>query len=135
MSNKIFSDLHNLGFDNLNNMNIYKKDDNNSIVEDKKKEVNKLSHIYEKEVTCPVCNNVLKVKAVKSSSYRFASKDSDLFMRFGIINPYFYDVWICDNCGYASLKNDSSFDVNNYESQGKNISFFQNFLKKAKGIR
>lgn len=106
MSNNIFSDLQSLGFDNLNNMNIYKKDDNTSIVEDKKKEVNKLSHLYEKEVTCPVCNTVFKAKAVKSSSYKLASKDSDLFMRFSIINPYFYDVWICDSCGYASLKND-----------------------------
>jgi len=106
MSNKIFSDLQSLGFDNLNDINIYKKDNNTSIVEDKKKEVNKLSHIYEKEVSCPVCNNVFKAKAVKTSSYRLASKDSDLFMRFSLINPYFYDVWICDNCGYASLKND-----------------------------
>lgn len=123
MSNKIFSDLHDLGFDNLNNINIYKKDDNNSIVEDKKKEVNKLSHIYEKEVTCPVCNNVFKVKAIKSSSYRFDSKDSDFFMRFDIINPYFYDVWICDNCGYASLKNDfgrlSDFQIDAIATQVK----------------
>lgn len=106
MSNKIFSDLQGLGFDNLNNINIYKKDNNNSIVEDSKKEVNKLSHLYEKEITCPVCNTIFKAKAVKSSSYRLASKDSDLFMRFSVINPYLYDVWLCDNCGYASLKND-----------------------------
>lgn len=116
MSNKIFSDLQSLGFDNLNDINIYKKDNNTSIVEDKKKEVNKLSHIYEKEVSCPVCNNVFKAKAVKTSSYRLASKDSDLFMRFALINPYFYDVWICDNCGYAALKNDfgrlSDFQIN-----------------------
>lgn len=116
MSNKIFSDLQNLGFDNLNNINIYKKDDNTSIVEDKKKEVNKLSHLYEKELTCPVCNNVFKAKAVKSSSYRLGSKDSDLFMRFTLINPYFYDVWVCGNCGYAALKNDfgklSDFQIN-----------------------
>lgn len=123
MSNNIFSDLQSLGFDNLNNMNIYKKNDNNSIVEDKKKEVNKLSHLYEKEVTCPVCNNVFKAKAVKSSSYRLASKDSDLFMRFALINPYFYDVWICDNCGYAALKNDfgrlSDFQINAIITQVK----------------
>jgi len=43
-------------------------------------------------------------------------KDSDLFIRYSIINPYFYDVWVCNECGYAAMKRDfnkiKSFQIN-----------------------
>lgn len=62
--------------------------------------------IYEKEICCPVCKANIKVSVVKVNSPRVASKDSDLFIRYNGINPYFYDVWICESCGYSALKND-----------------------------
>ena len=33
-------------------------------------------------------------------------KDSDFFIRYSLINPYFYDVWVCNSCGYAAMKAD-----------------------------
>ncbi|SFD15774.1 DUF2225 domain-containing protein [Clostridium uliginosum] len=63
-------------------------------------------HLFQKKVTCPVCNNIFKVNVVKVNSPRILSKDSDFLLRYSIINPYFYDVWICNNCGYAALKAD-----------------------------
>lgn len=63
-------------------------------------------HIFDKSVVCPVCNNHFKTKAVKSKSPRILSKDSDFFIRYNIANPYFYDVWICNSCGYAAMKSD-----------------------------
>lgn len=62
--------------------------------------------LYNKEVTCPICGNVFKAKAVKTSAYRMIKKDTDLFIRYSVVNPYFYDVWLCNSCGYAAMKSD-----------------------------
>ncbi|AKN34227.1 hypothetical protein Ccar_21900 [Clostridium carboxidivorans P7] len=62
--------------------------------------------LYNREVTCPVCGNEFKTKAVKTSAARILRKDSDSFIIFDVINPYFYDVWICNKCGYAAMKRD-----------------------------
>jgi len=62
--------------------------------------------LYEKEIVCPVCGNVFKVKAVKSSSYRIIKKDTDFLIHYSVINPYFYDVWLCNKCGYTAMKAD-----------------------------
>lgn len=75
----------------------------NNLSTDKK---NELELLYNKKVHCPVCGFNFHVKAVKSSSYRLGSKDSDFFLRYTLINPYFYDVWLCNECGYAALKID-----------------------------
>lgn len=64
------------------------------------------SLLYDREVTCPICGNIFKAKSIKTSSYRILKKDSDLFIRYSIINPYFYDVWVCNECGYAAMKTD-----------------------------
>lgn len=62
--------------------------------------------LFDKKVTCPICNNTFNVKSVKVNAPRITSKDSDLFIRYSGINPYFYDVWICNKCGYSALKSD-----------------------------
>lgn len=106
MSNNIFSGLENLGFDDVHNLNIYKKDDPNKDEVKEEKTAPKLSPIYDKEVICPVCQSTFKAKAVKSSHCRIDKKDTDFFIRYLSENPYFYDVWLCNNCGYASMKID-----------------------------
>jgi len=63
-------------------------------------------HLFNKSVVCPVCGYKFKTKAVKTKSPRILSKDSDFFIRYNIANPYFYDVWICNSCGYAAMKSD-----------------------------
>lgn len=63
-------------------------------------------NIFLKQVTCPVCNNIFKTPTIKVNIPRVISKDSDFFIRYSIENPYFYDVWLCPNCGYAALKTD-----------------------------
>lgn len=100
MDKNIFSGLENMGFDNIDHINIYNKE-TETITENKEK-----SFLYNKEVTCPVCNHVFKAATVKSSAYRMIKKDSDFFIRYSLINPYFYDVWVCNSCGYAAMKTD-----------------------------
>lgn len=69
-------------------------------------DTNILNHLFDKQVVCPVCNSHFKVKTVKSKSPRVISKDSDFFIRYSSINPYFYDVIICNSCGYAAMRGD-----------------------------
>ncbi|WP_297426765.1 DUF2225 domain-containing protein [Clostridium sp.] len=65
-----------------------------------------LNHLFDKQTICPVCDSHFKAKTVKSKSPRIISKDSDFFIRYSVINPYFYDVVICNSCGYAAMKSD-----------------------------
>jgi len=67
---------------------------------------NILNHLFDKQVICPVCDSHFKTKTVKSKSPRIMAKDSDFFVRYSIANPYFYDVCICNSCGYAAMKSD-----------------------------
>lgn len=65
------------------------------------------NYLFDKTVTCPVCNSTFKTACVKSKTPRIDSKDSDFFIRYTKkINPYFYDVWLCNSCGYAAMKSD-----------------------------
>ncbi len=78
-----------------------------------------LNNLFDKQVICPVCNSHFKAKTVKSKSPRVISKDSDFFVRYLGVNPYFYDVLICNSCGYAAMKSD--FD--NIKSHKKELVF------------
>lgn len=63
-------------------------------------------YLFNKEINCPVCGVKSKVPFVKIKAYRIKSKDSDLYINYSLINPYFYDVWLCNECGYAAMKSD-----------------------------
>ncbi|WP_315121068.1 DUF2225 domain-containing protein [uncultured Clostridium sp.] len=103
MNNNIFSGLEKLGFEDIEDIKIYKDTDDEE-KDDKKSSIN--SPLYNKSVICPVCGYAFKAKSVKSSHYRIGKRDSDFFIRYLTINPYFYDVWLCNSCGYAALKVD-----------------------------
>lgn len=65
-----------------------------------------LNHLFDKQIICPVCDAHFKTKTVKSKSPRVVSKDSDFFIRYSVVNPYFYDVILCNSCGYAAMRSD-----------------------------
>lgn len=104
MDKKIFAGLENMGFDNIEDIKIY--DNKTETVKENNEVKHEKSLLYNKEVTCPVCDHVFKASTVKSSSYRMIKKDSDFFIRYSLINPYFYDVWVCNSCGYSAMKAD-----------------------------
>lgn len=80
-------------------------------------------NIFLKKVLCPVCNKTFETPTVKVNIPRISYKDSDFFIRYSIENPYFYDVWICPNCGYSALKTDFS-KIRNFQKEliKKNIT-------------
>lgn len=85
--------------------------------------MNITDHIFDKKIECPVCRQNFNTKAVKVNSPRVSSKDSDFFIRYSVVNPYFYDVWICNSCGYAAMKSDFN-KIKSYQRELvlKNIS-------------
>lgn len=116
MAKGIFSGLEDLGFDNIDNVDLYnKKSEDEEDVYGQESEIEKeKALLYDKKVTCPVCENTFKARTVKTSAYRIQKRDSDFFIRYSLVNPYFYDVWVCDKCGYSSIKSDF-FKIRGYQ--------------------
>lgn len=79
-------------------------------------DTNILDHLFDKKVICPVCGANFTVKVVKSKSPHIIGRDSDFFMHYSVINPYFYDVWICNSCGYSAMKADFE-KIKSYKKQ------------------
>lgn len=124
--NHVFSGLESLGFNDAKNLSLFakKEDTSNKNQKDTASKVNsEISNLYDKTITCPVCGHTFKTKAVKTSAPRMIKKDSDFFIRYSTINPYFYDVILCNICGYASQKSDFE-KVKEYQIEliQKNIS-------------
>ena len=60
--------------------------------------------IYNKKVICPVCNSEIEVTKVKTKGFKVKSRDTDMCVHYEDFNPLFYDVWVCEHCGYAALQ-------------------------------
>lgn len=53
------------------------------------------------EKICPVCEQ--KMRVVKTRSRIMATnRDEDACVHYADFNPYYYTVWICENCGLAA---------------------------------
>ena len=53
------------------------------------------------EKFCPICHE--KTRVVKTRSRLVVEKrDEDLCVHYKNFNPYYYKIWICENCGFAS---------------------------------
>ncbi len=63
--------------------------------------------IYSVEKQCPVCEQKFNVTRTRGRQV-MDKQDSDFCAHFKDINPYYYTVWVCSNCGYAAA--DSSFE-------------------------
>ena len=60
--------------------------------------------LYNKKVNCPVCNKEIVVTKVKSKSVKVKSRDTDLCVHYEDLNPLFYDIWVCEFCGYSNFQ-------------------------------
>lgn len=59
-------------------------------------------NLYHKTVTCPVCNRNFEITKVRSKACKVQSRDTDFCVYYEGLNPIFYDVFVCEYCGYAS---------------------------------
>lgn len=106
----IFSGLENLGFKDLKDMDIYedKEKENEKEKESNlaKENINEELYLYDKRVLCPVCGTEFFARAVRTNGYRMKGRQTDFYLEYEYLNPYFYDVLLCDKCGYAAMKSD-----------------------------
>ncbi len=60
--------------------------------------------LYNKKVMCPVCNREIEVTKVKTKGCKVRFRDTDMCVHYEDLNVLFYDVWVCEHCGYAALQ-------------------------------
>ncbi len=65
-----------------------------------------LSMLFDRQYTCPICENNFTSKQVKTSAIRAKERRKDFHTLFSGENPTFYGVICCPECGYAKFEND-----------------------------
>lgn len=101
---EIFEDLSGLGLTSTENIDIYKKKEELTKSQTKVRIKPIEEIIYERKITCPVCERDIKFKAVKSGQLKLERTDLDLRPIYDQLEPALYEVIACNICGYAALK-------------------------------
>lgn len=96
-----------LGFKEFENIPLYKsmveKADN--VKDEVEKELKAEDFLYTKQIECPVCFRKVDVVMLRhNNANKIVKDDADFFKEYSMINPLFYEVVLCNNCGYAALK-------------------------------
>ena len=60
--------------------------------------------IYNTTVLCPVCEQKFTATKVRLGAYRVLSQDSDFAVNYEGVNPILYQIFVCENCGYAAFQ-------------------------------
>ena len=86
MSN-IFAGLEDLGFKNVEKVDVYQESDSEkkkqeAAKQDAKKETNEEDLLFDKSYTCPVCDHEFKSRMVRTGKVRLVGADSDLRPRY-----------------------------------------------------
>lgn len=59
--------------------------------------------LFPAKLTCPVCEQGFSTLRAARTRLVPADKESDFFVKYeGDVNPYYYDIAVCPNCGYAA---------------------------------
>ena len=70
-------------------------------------------YLYQKEITCPVCNNIFQVIAVKVTKLRLVKITDDFREIHENFDKLWYNIWSCPNCYYSNF----SFDFLNLDKK------------------
>ncbi|MBQ9990391.1 MAG: DUF2225 domain-containing protein [Lachnospiraceae bacterium] len=65
--------------------------------------MSEVEKLFDKKYTCPVCDNTVLGKTVRTGKARLLKTDMDLRNVFEGIEPLKYEVILCPKCGYAAL--------------------------------
>lgn len=102
----LFTGLDSLGLGKLSGMDVYEneeKKDAKPQAGQEKPEINEAELIFEKNYTCPVCDEEFKAKTIKTGKIKLVAADSDLRPKYQGVDSLKYDVIACPHCGYAAL--------------------------------
>lgn len=64
--------------------------------------------LYLKKVKCPICGMDFEAVKVKTKACIVDKKDEDFCVHYKGINPMFYEIFVCPQCGYSA--SETSFD-------------------------
>lgn len=56
---------------------------------------------YEKTVQCPVCSNSFKQTKIRHNKLHLIKSDTDMCRYYDGVNPYYYEVNVCPQCGFS----------------------------------
>jgi len=102
----LFDGLEQLGFSELDKVDILEKNEKRAPKEEKKKpEEEPDFYLVSKTVTCPVCGLDFIDYVTRKSKLRVESTDTDMRTIYHVIDANRYDVTLCVHCGYAAMNN------------------------------
>lgn len=64
------------------------------------------SLLYDKKVCCPICSISFTTKKVRSRGLQVIERQDDLNVIYKDINPNYYNIWVCPECGYSATENE-----------------------------
>ena len=103
----VFSGLESLGLVGVSSVSIYDEEKKDNAKKETaaapEKVITESDFLFEKKLTCPVCDKEFKTKTVKTGKPRLIGSDSDLRPKYAGIDSIKYDAIICPNCGYGAL--------------------------------
>lgn len=109
--NNIYDEISEINLDSLfgndkeEELKEIKEEETKDVEVDKKEEkkINPEDCLYDRTMTCPVCESEFKTRTVRKGKSKFLGSDMDLRSNYEPINPDYYDVILCDKCGYAAI--------------------------------
>jgi len=102
----LFSGLEQFGLGKYSNAKLIEEKKNEIKLDEDGKQIPKLKEedvLYDKRITCPVCDIGFTTKTVRAGKIKLIGKDTDLRATYEVADPHKYDVIACENCGYAAL--------------------------------
>lgn len=102
---------------NIEDKPLYQNEDDKNKNPGPVSEKNEVKYLFDSEVDCPVCRSRVTVKRIRRSALRLLSRDTDSMPIYQDINPLFYDIWICNHCGYAATQSSFSQPLTKVEAE------------------
>lgn len=59
--------------------------------------------LYDKEITCPVCEKSINVKMQRISKLKLLTVEPDFRQKYVDFEPLWYTIWLCPSCNYANF--------------------------------
>ncbi|NLC11024.1 MAG: DUF2225 domain-containing protein [Firmicutes bacterium] len=78
--------------------------------------------LFLKNCDCPLCGKAYATPRVKRSKLRPSKVESDFCIRYKGLNPIYYQVMVCPNCGYSYTEHFSPLRPQDKEMLKKRIS-------------
>ncbi len=106
----LFSGLEKMGLGKLNKLEVFEEDTakkgakkGEESQQASKPKVTEEDLLFDKSYTCPVCNNEVHSKMIRTGKVKLLSADTDLRPKYQLVDSLKYDALVCPSCGYAAL--------------------------------